>query len=551
MGLLHPVTDFGVGERSLAAISDYGPDYWYAGRCPDTQQWRRLPRTREVEAIARGLMQQLDADPQFQQAGKMYGVLLVQTPGGETAVLKAFSGGGHGQPEVAGWVPPIPGRAQVALLERQTLRQLEQMKQAIIALQQIPERATFAAQSQAFADRLSALAARHRQNKGERDRLRQTYTDTLSGEVLESALAALTHQSQHDGGERRRLKRQRDEVLEPLRAAIATADAQIRTLKQQRQDLSRQLQAQMHAAYSLTNFAGETTVLQTLWPTGLPTGTGDCAAPKLLHYAATHQLQPLALAEFWWGPASGDKHPGHFYGACAERCQPIMGFLLSGLSLPVSSAPRADEPLDVLFEDEVLMVVDKPSGLLSVPGRTQNLQDSVVSRLRCQRPNTPELAAAHRLDKGTSGILVIAKTAAVQRRLNQQFAQRQVHKTYEAILSRPLKRPRGVIDLPLWRDPRDRPKTSVHPDLGKASVTEFQVLETGDRPRLRFIPHTGRTHQLRVHAAHPQGLDAPILGDTLYGAQAQTGRLHLHAHRIQFTHPMTHALVKVTCRVPF
>ena len=166
MGLLHPVTDFGVGERSLAPISDYGPDYWYAGRCPDTQQWRRLPRTREVEAIARGLMQQLDADPQFQQAGKMYGVLLVQTPGGESAVLKAFSGGGHGQPEVAGWVPPIPGRAQVALLERQTLRQLEQMKQAIIALQQIPERATFAAQSQAFADRLSALAARHRQNKG-------------------------------------------------------------------------------------------------------------------------------------------------------------------------------------------------------------------------------------------------------------------------------------------------------------------------------------------------------------------------------------------------
>ena len=552
MGRLQPVTDFLDGDRSLIApTGDNQPDYWYEGRCPRTQTWLRLPRTPEVEAIARGLMHQLEANSQFQHEGKMYGVLLVRTSTGETAVLKAFSGLLDGQPEVTGWVPPIPGRAQVALLERQTLRQLAEMKQEIMALQQIPERASLAAKSQEFADRLTALASQHRQNKAARDRQRETDTDTLSGESLAIALAALTRQSQHDGGDRRRLKQQRDKVLAPLKATIAAADTQIQTLKRQRQALSRQLQSQMHAAYSLTNFAGETSALQDLWPTGLPTGTGDCAAPKLLHYAATQGLKPLALAEFWWGPASGDKHPGHFYGACAERCQPIMGFLLSGLSSRSPRAAIAAAPLPILYEDDVLMVVDKPSGLLSVPGRTQALQDSVVSRLRCQYPDLPELAAVHRLDKGTSGILVIAKTATVHRRLNQQFAQRQVRKTYEAMLSRPVEQTSGVIDLPLWRDPRDRPKTSVHFQHGKPSLTEFQVLVAGDRPRLRFMPHTGRTHQLRVHAAHPQGLHAPILGDTLYGSQDQSCRLQLHASTLQLAHPVSGTMLSISCSVPF
>lgn len=548
MGLLYPVTDFVQGDRALGNAE---PDYWYEGRCPQTQQWLRLPRTREVEAIARSLMQQLRTDARFQQAGKMLGVLLADSPSGESVMLKAFSGLLNGQSEVAGWVPPIPGRAQVSLLEMQTLRQLEEMKQAIITLQQLPARATFTATSRQFARQLRALTEQHRENKCERDRRRDQSAQTLSGEALAQALADLVRESQHEGGERRRLKGERERVLAPLQAAIVQADAQIRELKQQRKALSRQLQTQMHAAYSLTNFAGKTTTIQALWPTGLPTGTGDCAAPKLLHYAATHHLKPVAMAEFWWGPPSGDKQPGRFYGACAERCQPIMGFLLSGLAAPEPAASVTDEPLKILFEDEALMIVDKPSGLLSVPGRTQDLQDSVVSRLRCQRSEAVYLAAVHRLDKGTSGLLVLAKTAAVHRILNEQFAQRRVHKAYEAILSRPVAQSSGSIDLPLWRDPRDRPKTNVHHDYGKPSLTEFQVLEAGNCPRVRFIPHTGRTHQLRVHAAHPQGLNSPILGDTLYGAKDQTTRLHLHAKTIQFSHPLHLETVQVACAVPF
>jgi tRNA pseudouridine32 synthase/23S rRNA pseudouridine746 synthase len=548
MGPLYPVTDFVAGDREIASGS---PDYWYEGRCPKTHQRLRLPRTPEVKAIAHGLMPTLSAELGGLAEGKMIGVLLVATPTGERGVLKAFSGLLYGQSVVAGWVPPIPGRAQVSLLELQTLRQLEQLKQEIITLQQLPERALLTAQSQVFAEQLQAWSQRHRHQKQVRDRLRKQYAQTLMGDELAQAETELVRQSQHEGGEKRRLKRQRDEVLAPLQAAIAQADAQIRQLKQQRKALSRQLQTQMHAAYSLTNFAGETAALAALWPTGLPTGTGDCAAPKLLHYAATHDLKPLALAEFWWGPETDDKYPGQFYGACADRCQPIMGFLLSGLTPAVAPEAIADEPIPVLFEDESLLVVDKPSGLLSVPGRTQALQDSVVSRLRCQRPESDYLAAVHRLDKGTSGLLVLAKTPAAQRHLHQQFAHRQVQKAYEAILSAPVEPAQGTLDLPLWRDPQDRPKTSVHRQRGKPSLTEYQVLTAGDRPRLHLVPHTGRTHQLRVHAAHRQGLNAPILGDTLYGTKGQTGRLHLHAKAIQFRHPVTAEAVVLTSSVPF
>jgi tRNA pseudouridine32 synthase/23S rRNA pseudouridine746 synthase len=481
----------------------------------------------------------------------MYGVLLVATPTGARAVLKAFSGLLNGESTVPGWVPPIPGRAQVALAEAHTLERLAALKAELIALQDLPERTTYEQLFQDYAARLQDLAVRHQGRKQQRDRQRQTWQQTLGGEALAIALEDLIRESQQDGIERRRLKRERDQALQPLAAAIARADDRIRVLKQTRKELSRQLQAQMHAVYSLTNFAGETTTLQTLVPDGLPTGTGDCAAPKLLHYAASQQLTPLALAEFWWGPASGDKQPGQFYGACRDRCQPIMGFLLSGLPpAPAPSLPVA-APLPIVYEDDALLVVDKPAGLLSVPGRTSALQDSVLSRLRCQLSPETFLKAAHRLDKGTSGLLVLAKSTSVHQQLNQQFAQRQVQKQYEALLSQPVTAAAGRIELPLWRDPRDRPKQSVNWQRGKPSLTEFQVLSAGSTPRLRFIPHTGRTHQLRVHAAHPEGLNAPILGDTLYGCQVPSSRLHLHAKFLQLIHPLTHENLILSSPVPF
>ena len=389
--------------------------YWYEGRCPRTGQALRLPRTAESEAIARDLMADLQSDPRHHREGKMYGVLLAQAASGETVVLRAFSGLLNGQDTVSGWVPPIPGRAQVALQETRTLATLAAIKKELLTLKALPARAELARLTQHYRQRLADLATVHRQRKGYRHHQRQHFTASLEELERPTVLADLDRQSQRDGMERRRLKQERDAAIAPLQTQVTDADQRIQTLKRQRKTLSRQLQQQMHAVYRLTNFAGESSPLSALSATGLPTGTGDCAAPKLIHAAAVQGLRPLALAEFWWGPAEGDKEPGQFYGACRDRCQPILGFLLSGLSDPWPCAeavgamdgngfPWTDsqtklDPLQILYEDEELLAVDKPAGLLSVPGRTGMNQDSVLSRLRCQHPEGDDLLAVHRLDK--------------------------------------------------------------------------------------------------------------------------------------------------------
>jgi tRNA pseudouridine32 synthase / 23S rRNA pseudouridine746 synthase len=313
----------------------------------------------------------------------------------------------------------------------------------------------------------------------------------------------------------------------------------------------------MHAVYSLTNFSGQSRSLQELIPGGsMPTGTGDCCAPKLLHYAATHGLKPLAMAEFWWGASSvnQDKVQGKFYGACVERCQPLMGFLLSGLK-PNPPAPfpsRGEVTLPIIYEDEWLIAVNKPAGLLSVPGRYCDRQDSVLSRLRNLLLDGMTLAAVHRLDQETSGILLLARDRQTHRQLSWQFQQRQVHKVYEALLSGSITTDQGVIDLRLWGDPENRPYQQVDWQHGKPSLTHFRVMaKQGDYTRVEFVPLTGRTHQLRVHAADSQGLGVTILGDRLYGCRAVASRLHLHARELRFEHPQLGETLHLRINTPF
>jgi tRNA pseudouridine32 synthase/23S rRNA pseudouridine746 synthase len=550
MTVLYALSDF---ISSDCAIANSSPAYWYEGRCMQSGVVR-LPRTRLAEVIACGLMQHLAADEGYSHEGKMYGVLLVETPCGEQRVVKAFSGLLNGNSMVEGWVPPIPGRNQVALEEACTLNILETLKQELIALQHIPERQQYEALFQEFETRLQQLAMRHAQRKHERQHQRQMLLGTLTGAAL-AAVEQLNEQSRQDGIERRQLKRQRDAVLQPLKLSIAQADARIFQLKQQRKNLSRQLQAQMQANYWLTNFAGESLPLQQLMPSGsMPTGTGDCCAPKLLHYAATESLKPLAMAEFWWGPPStnGDKVQGEFYQACAERCQPLMGFLLSGLPQKFSIAVGCCDRVPILYEDKWLIVVNKPAGLLSVPGRYSDRQDSVLVRLRHLLPDGMAIAAIHRLDRETSGILLLARDRQTHRHLSRQFQQRRVQKVYEAVLAGSVTIKRGAIELPLWGDPQDRPYQKVNWQLGKPSITQFQIITTeGGYTRMEFLPLTGRTHQLRVHAADPRGLGIPILGDRLYGCCAQCDRLHLHARELCFEHPHSGQIVSLRAETPF
>jgi tRNA pseudouridine32 synthase / 23S rRNA pseudouridine746 synthase len=489
--------------------------YWYEGISPSGDRLR-LPRTQEAEAIAQSLMQALARDEQYAHEGKMYGVLIAESSTGERQILKAFSGLLNGLSTLDGWVPPIPGRDRVARSEAETLAVLAALKQEIITLQHIPERQKYEVLVNEFETRLETLSVIHQQRKEQRQHDRQSLTHP-------QALEQLNQQSRLDGIERRNLKRDRDSILKPLRQIIEQADEQIRELKQQRKTRSQALQAQMYENYRLINFLGTSATLQQLIPNGMPTGTGDCCAPKLLHDAASKHLQPIALAEFWWGAASADKEPGKFYGACADRCQPLMGFLLSGL-------PSTE--LSILHEDDGLIAIDKPAGLLAVPGRYGDRQDSVFTRLQLQGKT---VFPVHRLDQETSGILLLAKDRQTHRHLSQQFQQRQVYKKYEAILAGEVPHSQGVIKLPLWADPDDRPRQKVD-RRGKPSVTKYRVIDqTSIGTRVEFEPITGRSHQLRVHAA--EGLGVTILGDRLYGCRTEADRLYLHAQELHFEHP--------------
>ncbi|MGI0484637.1 pseudouridine synthase [Pantanalinema rosaneae CENA516] len=530
-------------------------NYWYEGRCPRSGDWLRLPRTPEAEAIARELMQALAMDDRYAREGKMYGILLVETATGERQVLKAFSGLLQGAAIIAGWVPPIPGRDRVALAEAQTLAALAAIKQELIALHQLPERSQYAELRTAYDRDLQQLTTRHQQRKQSRHQQRQLLLDTLNGESLAAQLRQLEQQSQRDGIERRQWKRQRNAALMPLQQILELADHRIQALKQQRRTLSRQLQTQMHRHYWMTNFAGESLSLEQVITGGaMPTGTGECCAPKLLHYAATHGLRPIAMAEFWWGGdgQAGDKLAGEFYGACVDRCQPLMGFLLSGLSSAPTTSPPEHLALPIIYADDWLIAVNKPAGLLSVPGRYHDRQDSVLSRLRHGLPDGDALLPAHRLDQETSGVLLFARDRPTYHAISQQFQHRTIRKQYEAILAGQISQSEGIIDLPLWGDPNDRPRQQVHEQWGKPSQTQFHVLaKTATTTRIALIPITGRTHQLRVHAADARGLGTPILGDRLYGCLLDSDRLYLHAKSLQFRHPQSEQLVLLQVDTPF
>jgi tRNA pseudouridine32 synthase/23S rRNA pseudouridine746 synthase len=283
-------------------------------------------------------------------------------------------------------------------------------------------------------------------------------------------------------------------------------------------------------------------------PAQPPGGAGDCAAPKLLAEAYRRDLRPIALAEVWCGaaPRAGDRRAGSFYPACRGKCAPILEHMLGGLPAdppPVFGAARFPEvePITV-FEDAWLVIVNKPSGMLSVPGRSAQLQDCVANRLRARYPASSGQLVVHRLDLDTSGLLLAAKDGDTFVALQRLFSRREISKRYIAWLDGEVLGDRGTIDLALRLDVDDRPRQIHDPVHGKAAVTRWEVLTrvTG-RTRVALYPQTGRSHQLRVHASHPLGLDAPIIGDRLYGREApdDDARLLLHAEALSFVHPIT------------
>lgn len=489
--------------------------------------------------------------------GKMFGVLIVQTEHGETGYLAAFSGILAGKNLHPFFVPPVYDLLQpqgffkieeenISSINR-NIRQLENDK-AYAALS-----AELARTIQSAENILATAKAQLKEAKTAREQRRK------EKELNAQEEAELIRESQFQKAEYKRLERSWKARITTLQTQTEDWERRISALKSERKTRSAALQQKLFEQFGMLNYRGEVKNLceifgQTVHKTP-PAGAGECAAPKLLQQAYLHGWKPIAMAEFWWGdsPKTEIRHHGHYYPACKGKCEPILQHMLQGLQVEENPMLKRmqvpSQNLEIVYEDPWLSVINKPAGMLSVPGKEDAV--SVYSLMREQYPEADGPLTVHRLDMATSGLMLIAKTKRVHQNLQAQFKNRLVRKRYVALLKGIVPKDKGTVDLPLCLNPLDRPRQMVHTEHGKPAITDYQVLERldGKRTRIAFYPRTGRTHQLRIHAAHPLGLHCPIIGDELYGEKAD--RLYLHAEYLEFTHPITGETVRITKEAEF
>ena len=489
--------------------------------------------------------------------GKMFGVLIVQTEHGETGYLAAFSGILAGKNLHPFFVPPVYDLLQpqgffkieeenISSINR-NIRQLENDK-AYAALS-----AELARTIQSAENILATAKAQLKEAKTAREQRRK------EKELNAQEEAELIRESQFQKAEYKRLERSWKARITTLQTQTEDWERRISALKSERKTRSAALQQKLFEQFGMLNYRGEVKNLceifgQTVHKTP-PAGAGECAAPKLLQQAYLHGWKPIAMAEFWWGdsPKTEIRHHGHYYPACKGKCEPILQHMLQGLQVEENPMLKRmqvpSQNLEIVYEDPWLSVINKPAGMLSVPGKEDAV--SVYSLMREQYPEADGPLTVHRLDMATSGLMLIAKTKRVHQNLQAQFKNRLVRKRYVALLEGIVPKDKDTVDLPLCLNPLDRPRQMVHTEHGKPAITDYQVLERldGKRTRIAFYPRTGRTHQLRIHAAHPLGLHCPIIGDELYGEKAD--RLYLHAEYLEFTHPITGETVRITIEAEF
>lgn len=536
--------------------------------------------------------------------GKMFGVLVVEYEDEDGALqrgfLAAYSGLLGGRNDWQYFVPPVFDAQQPDGHFKRTEREISAINREISAIEHDPQYLQSVAQHEETMKRLQAEVEAFKVEvnaaKARRDARRK------SGEPLsEEEQAEMVRESQFMKAELRRRRKAMEQANSTLNTPHSTF---LKSLQRKRKQMSDELQRWLFSAYRMLNAKGEERDLIDIFREYThampPAGAGDCCAPKLLQYAYKHRLRPVCMAEFWWGesPASEIRHHLHYYPACRSKCLPILTHMLKGLDVapnPLAQKRHTAEPR-VLYADEYILVVDKPAGMLSVPGKADdqpgvsveeyfaNLQLPTNSQLTTEKFTIGEadnstfniqhstfLKAAHRLDMDTSGLLVLARTEQAYVELQRQFASRETVKRYEAVLSgvpehvsqhsalhsdvpvhttphsafhipHSSKQPEGcleAISLPLIADINDRPRQRVDMEHGKPAYTLYDIKKVDKgRTLIHLYPKTGRTHQLRVHCAHPQGLACPILGDPLYGIE-RADRMYLHAAELTFRHPIT------------
>ncbi len=494
--------------------------------------------------------------------GKMFGVLVVRTQEGETGYLAAFSGILAGSNVHPFFVPPVYDLLQPQGFFKIEEEQISQINTRIGLLEEDEEYKRqvqqLAALRQTAQETLEEAKRQMKRAKEKREERRREAALPNSTPMTPEEESALIRESQFQKAEYKRMERAWKERIAPLQQTISDYEAGIQALKSERKQRSATLQQKLFEQFKMLNYRGEVKTLCDIFRQTVhkppPAGAGECAAPKLLQQAYLHGWKPVAMAEFWWGesPKTEIRHHGHYYPACKGKCEPILGHMLQGLEVDenpiLKELQSGKKTLDIIYEDEWLAVVNKPAGMLSVPGKEDVV--SVYSMMRERYPDADGPLIVHRLDMSTSGLLVVAKTKQVHQNLQAQFKNRSIGKRYIALLQGSVSQDAGTVELPLCPNPLDRPRQMVHTGYGKPAVTDFEVLERKDnRTRIAFYPCTGRTHQLRVHAAHPLGLHCPIIGDELYGRKAE--RLYLHAEMLEFTHPVTGKRISITQKADF
>lgn len=490
-------------------------------------------------------------DPRHSGAaiGKMFGVLVIETQTGELGYLAAFSGKLAESNHLDRFVPPVFDTLNLAGFYKAGEEEVNIMTRRIKALQSEPayhEAKAHYEQVQADAEQaIKREKDKIKAGKKQRKALRARGAKELGKKGYEELVESLKHESIRHNYYLKDLTRDLEERVAIAKAEYNSYEKPIQDLLKQRRQMSSDLQNKLFDQYTFLNANGESRSLLSIFSEAIfklpPAGAGECAAPKLLQYAFTHKLKPVAMAEFWWGAAMTTiiRKQGHFYPACRGKCEPILNHMLVGLDIdpnPMLNNPAEGQIVKIVYEDEAIVVINKPAEFLSVPGK--QIFDSVFARMKKRYPDADGPLIVHRLDMSTSGLMLIAKTAEAHKHLQRQFIKRLINKRYTALLNGIISEEEGTIDLPLRVDLNDRPRQQVCYEHGKSARTLWKKvgIENG-RTRIHFFPITGRTHQLRVHAAHPLGLNHSIIGDDLYGQKAD--RLYLHAEQIAFTHPTT------------
>ncbi|MFT7441976.1 MAG: tRNA pseudouridine32 synthase/23S rRNA pseudouridine746 synthase [Maribacter sp.] len=492
--------------------------------------------------------------------GKMFGVLIVQNQKNEVGYLAAFSGKLADKSLPERFVPPVFNMRTEGSFYIKGELEIDKINAQLTLLKSnehyLDLKKSFKKLTQAIAEDLENQRKKMKLSKADRKLQKKNTISVLSELEFKNLTKKLMQDSYNDQFFYKELLEYYEAKSEKGGKEVVVFEVKIARLKKERKEKSNYLQQTLFSKYAFLNQQKELKNLLDIFNNPAiksPAGSGECSAPKLLQYAFANDLKPISMAEFWWGisPNSAVRQHKNYYPACQSRCKPILTHMLQGIrmdpNLLLENLSEKQE-LKIIYEDDVLIVLNKPAEFLSVPGK--EITDSVYNRIKEKYPTATGPLIVHRLDMSTSGILLLTKTKEANKVLQSQFINRTVKKRYVALLDGNLVENSGKIKLPLRVDLDDRPKQLVDFVHGKNAETDWEIIrrEHG-KTRVYFYPITGRTHQLRVHAAHKNGLNTPIFGDDLYGKK--TNRLHLHAEFIEFFHPSTNEKISFTVDAEF